>query len=197
MRVFLKIATALLATAVLAGGAGAQQFADGTGGSGGLAGIFDEVRTGGSFSIQDDYDAGFLVRGELIFAPFTPPADSYLANTVLRPRLHVGGNLATGDEGVSQVYSGLTWTFPVYSNIFVEATFGLTWHDGPLESAGSGLDLGCEILFRESIGVGVDLGQHWRVLVAADHSSHAHLICDDDKGNSGISHAGVFVGYRF
>ena len=197
MRGVLTIAAGLLAASIISSAAGAQQFADGTGGFGGLAGIFDEVRTGGSFSIQEDYDAGFLIRGELLFAAFTPPSDNYLANTLLRPRIHLGGNLATGDEGVSQVYSGLTWNFPVYNNIFVEASFGLTWHDGPLESAGSGLDLGCEILFRESIGIGVDLGAHWRVLLAADHSSHAHLICDDDKGNSGITHAGVFVGYRF
>lgn len=171
----------------------AQQFSSSS--EPGLFGIFDEVRTGGSFSIQPDYEPGFILRGELIFRSFVPPFDNYFANTLLRPRVHVGGNLATGNHGVSQVFSGFTWNFPLFSKLFLEATFGLTVHDGPLESPGGGLDLGCELLFRESIGVGVDLGQHWRVLAAADHSSHAHLICDG--GNSGITHAGVYVGYRF
>jgi len=176
------------------GPAAAQEFADS--GDSGLFGIFDEVRTGGSFSVQSDYDSGFILRGELIFRSFVPPFDNYLANTLLRPRVHVGGNLATGgDDQVSQVFAGLTWNFPVFRDLFVEATFGLTLHDGPLESPGGGLDLGCELLFRESIGIGVNLGQHWRVLAAADHSSHANLICDG--GNSGITHAGMFVGYRF
>ncbi len=89
---------------------------------------------------------------------------------------------------------GLTWDFPVYKSFFLEASFGGTIHDGPLESPGNGLDLGCHLLFHESIGAGVDLGQHWRVLGEADHSSHANLC---DGGNSGITHAGVYVGYRF
>lgn len=175
--------------------AAAQEFS--SGGNAGLFSIFDEVRTGGSFSVQPDDDSGFIFRGELLFRSFVPPFDNYLANTLLRPRLHVGGNLATASDGVSQVYSGFTWDFPVYKDFFVEATFGLTVHNGPLESPAGGLDLGCHLLFRESIGAGVNLGERWRVIAAVDHSSHAHLICDKSSGNSGLTHAGVFVGYRF
>ncbi len=179
---------------IAAGPATAQEFSF-SDGNGGLFSIFDEVRTGGSFSIQPGYESDFILRGELIFRSFVPPFDNYFANTLLRPRVHVGGNLATGAEGISQVFAGFTWNFPVFQDFFIEATFGMTVHDGPLESPTGGLDLGCHLLFRESIGVGVNLGQRWRVVAAADHSSHAHLICDG--GNSGITHAGVYVGYRF
>jgi hypothetical protein len=185
-----------LALAGLAGlgAANAQQFSGAN--DPGLFGIFDEVRTGGSFSIQPDDDSGFILRGEVLLRSFMPPSDNYLVNTLLRPRVHVGGNLATGgSDQISQVYAGLTWNFPVFSNVFVEGTFGFTAHDGPLDNHPGGPNLGCTILFRESIGVGVDLGEHWRVVAAVDHSSHANLICDGR--NAGLTHAGVFVGYRF
>ena len=136
-------------------------------------------------------------RAALFPEPSCRRFQNYWANTLLRPRIHVGGNLATGSDPINQVYAGLTWHFPVYDPFFLEASFGGTWHDGPLESPGDGLDLGCHWLFRESLALGVDLGEHWRVLASADHSSHAHL-CDGGKaGNSGITHAGVYAGYRF
>lgn len=180
-----------LAAAMLAPPAVAQEFAP----SGdGLFGIFDEARLGTVFSVQDNDEFGVIVSGQLFFKSFVPPFENYFANTLLRPRVHVGGNLATADDGVSQVYAGLTWNFPVFNRFFLEASFGGTLHDGPLESPGDGLDLGCHFMFRESIGVGVDLGQRWRVVASADHSSHANLC---DGGNSGITHAGVYAGYRF
>lgn len=159
--------------------------------------IFDEVRTGGSFSVQPNDDSGFIVRGEVITGQFFRRTDNYVANTLFNPRAHLGANFATAKDGVSQVYGGLTWDFPVFDPFFIEATFGFTVHNGPLESSGDGLDLGCRVLFRESLGVGVDLGKHWRVLAAADHSSHAHRLCSNEAGNSGITHVGAYVGYRF
>jgi lipid A 3-O-deacylase len=184
-----------LATLIWACPAAAQEFS--SGGEPGVFSIFDEVRTGGSFSVQPNDDSGFILGGELLFRSFGRPSDNYFANTLLRPRIHVGGNLATADDGVSQVYSGLTWNFPVFRPLFLEATFGFTVHNGPLDSPGDGLDLGCHLLFRESIGAGANLGEHWRVIARADHSSHAHLICDKNSGNSGLTHVGLFVGYRF
>lgn len=177
---------------VTAAPAAAQELAD----SPGLFGIFDEVRLGTVFPVQPNDDSGVILSGQLYFTEFVPPFENYWANTLLRPRLHVGGNLATGDDPINQAYAGLTWHFPLLDRYFFEASFGGTWHDGPLESSGDGLDLGCHWLFRESIALGVDLGQRWRVLASADHSSHADL-CNSKAGNSGITHAGVYAGYRF
>jgi len=176
--------------------ASAQNYSN-TGGSSGLAGIFDEVRLGTVFSVQPDDDSGVIVSGQLYTRQFGRQWNNYFADALLRPRLFVGGNLATADDGVSQVYGGLNWIFPIYRSLFAEASFGGTWHDGPLESPGKGLDLGCHFLFHERLGLGLDLGRNWRVVAEADHSSHAKL-CDWGKaGNSGITHAGVYVGYRF
>ena len=183
------------AVAALSSNAMAQQFANSSGQ--GLFGIFDEVRGGLVYPVQSNDDSGVILSGQLYSRAFGQPFQNYWADTLLRPRIHVGGNLATGDDPIHQVYAGLTWHFPVYDPVFIEAGFGGTWHDGPLESPGDGLDLGCHWLFRESIAVGVNLGPRWRVLASADHSSHADL-CDDGKaGNSGITHAGVYAGYRF
>ena len=120
------------------------------------------MRVGTVFSVQPNDHSGVILSGQLYFKAFVPPRQNYLANTLLRPRLFVGGNLATANDGVSQVYGGLTWHFPVYDPFFLEASFGGTYHDGPLESPGDGLDLGCHWLFHERLGVGVDLGEHWR-----------------------------------
>ena len=180
----------VVALAAAASPAAAQEFSE----TPGLFGIFDEVRGGVVYPVQGNDDSGVILSGQLYFRTFVPPFENYFMNTLLRPRVHFGGNLATGDDPINQVYGGLTWNFPIFRRVFLEASFGGTWHDGPLESLGGGLDLGCEIMFREAVGIGVDIGQHWRFVASADHSSHAGLC---DGGNSGITHAGVYAGYRF
>src|SRR4051794_31075172 len=137
-----------LAGGMLASAASAQQFADSSGQ--GLFGVFDEVRVGTVFPVQPSDDSGLILSGQLYFRAFGQPYQNYWANTLLRPRIHVGGNLATGSDPINQVYAGLTWHFPIHDPFFFEASFGGTVHDGPLESSGDGLDLGCHLLFRES-----------------------------------------------
>ncbi len=197
MRGILGWAFGALFAVLLAGSPALAQSYSGSGGNSGLAGIFDEVRVGTVFSVQPNDHSGVILSGQLYFKAFGQPRQNYLANTLLRPRIFVGGNLATANDGVSQVYGGLTWHFPVYDPFFLEASFGGTYHDGPLESPGDGLDLGCHWLFHERLGVGMDLGEHWRLIASADHSSHAHLCKDGKTGNSGITHAGIYAGYRF
>lgn len=170
--------------------ASAQQFSNG----GGLLGIFDEVRFGTVFSVDSHDDSGVIVSGELLFKAFGPPRQNYWANAFLRPRFFIGGNLATGDDPINQVYGGVAWTFPLYKALFLEASFGGTVHDGPLDSPGGGLDLGCHLLFHERLALGIDITPHWRLMASADHSSHAELC---HGGNSGITDAGVYAGYRF
>jgi len=193
LRIFRMMAlSAGLTVAATAYPASAQQFDNSS--TPGLFGIFDEVRLGTVFPTESNDDSGVIVSGQLYFREFVRPFESYWANTLLRPRIHVGGNLATGDDPINQAYAGFTWHFPIRDRFFFEASFGGTVHDGPLDSDGDGLDLGCHLLFRESIALGVDLGRRWRLLASADHSSHADLC---DGGNSGITHAGIYAGYRF
>jgi lipid A 3-O-deacylase len=193
---FSRVALGIVfAGAAFASQAMAQQFADGS--RPGLFGIFDEARLGAVYPVQPEDDSGVILSGQLFFRNFVPPYQNYFANAIFRPRVHVGGNLATGDDPINQAYIGLTWDFPVLDRYFVEASLGGTIHDGPLDSPGDGLDLGCSWLFREAIAVGANITPHWRILASADHSSHADLCDDGHAGNSGITHAGVYVGYRF
>ena len=170
--------------------ASAQQFSD----SPGLFGVFDEIRGGIIYPVQPSDDSGVILSGQIYSRSFVPPLQNYWMNSLLRPRLHFGGNVATGDDPINQIYGGLTWNFPFLDRYFFEASFGGTWHDGPIDSPGDGLDLGCHVMFREAIGIGANFGQRFRVVAQADHASHADLC---DGGNSGITHAGVYVGYRF
>jgi hypothetical protein len=141
---------------------------------------------------QENADSveGAYVTGQVLFDSFVPAFSNWWANTLLRPRPHIGGTFSP--DGPDQLFAGLTWTVPVWRMFFVEASFGGTVHNGPLE--GAEVSLGCEILFRESLGVGADIGEHWRVMVGVDHSSHADL-CDGE--NDGLTHLGGYLGYRF
>ena len=175
MRGILSLALLPVFAVFLASAPVAAQDYSGSGSNPGLAGIFDEVRFGAVYPVQPEDNSGVIVSGQLYFKSFVPPFQNYFANTVLRPRVHLGGNLATREDGVSQVYGGLTWHFPIFNLFFVEGSFGGTYHDGPLETPGDGLDLGCHWLFRESVAAGFDVGQRLarcrfgRPLVARAH----------------------------
>jgi hypothetical protein len=155
-------------------------------------GIFDEVRLGvlGFWQTNADSVEGVYVTGQVLFDPFVDPYDNWILNILLRPRPHLGGTVSP--DGPDQIFAGLTWTFPIGRLFFAEASLGGTVHNGPL--SGHQVSLGCHLLFRESLGVGVNLGQHWRVMAGVDHSSHADL-CDGE--NDGLTHLGGYVGYRF
>jgi lipid A 3-O-deacylase len=157
-------------------------------------GIFDELRLGATTFWQGGDtgpEGGVYLTGQVLFDPFIAPLDNRYLDILLRPRPHVGGSLST-DGGSSQIFGGLTWTVPLPSVLFLEASFGGTIHDAPLENAP--IAVGCRVLFRESLGLGLELGPHWRVIGGIDHSSHANL-CGND--NDGLTHVGGSIGYRF
>lgn len=151
-------------------------------------GILDEVRLGGFLSVQGSSPDGPLIGGQVLFDPFVGPYQNYFLNTLLRPRIHIGGLVAT-DNGTDQLFAGFTWNFPIGDTFFLEAALGGTVHDGGTDDEG----LGCSFAFRESAGAGLNIGRRWRAIASIDHSSNANL-CD---GNGGLTHAGVSVGYRF
>jgi len=156
-------------------------------------GIFDEIRLGVLGFWQDNAgeEEGVYVTGQVLFDPFVPRFDNWFLNVLLRPRPHLGGTVSVS-SGTNQLFGGLTWTVPVGRIFFAEASFGGTVHDGPL--SGAEVSLGCRFLFRESVGVGANLGPHWRVVAGVDHSSHNEF-CGND--NDGLTHIGGSVGYRF
>jgi len=157
-------------------------------------GIFD-ARWLGATTFWQENDGGtqdgVFVTGQVLFDPFVAPLDNRFLDILLRPRPHLGASVST-EDGVNQLYGGLTWTVPLPSILFLEASFGGTIHDGDLENAP--IALGCRLLFRESVGLGLELGAHWRVIGGVDHSSHTNL-CGND--NDGLTHIGGSIGYRF
>ena len=157
-------------------------------------GIFDEVRVGATTFWQRGDTSGegnLYFNGQVLFDPVTPQFDKWYWNFLLRPRPHLGASLAV-DEGSNQIFGGFTWTLPLGRLFFLEASFGATVHDAALE--GEPVSVGCRVLMRETLGAGINLGEHWRLVGGVDHSSHANL-CGGE--NDGLSHIGGSIGYRF
>jgi hypothetical protein len=110
---------------------------------------------------------------------------------MLRP--HLGGSINTSSD-TSQGYFGLTATAPIGRKLFFEFSFGGTVHNGNKNEGEIGKkDLGCRVLFRESISGGIYLGERSTLSVMLDHISNANL-CDK---NEGLESVGVRYGYRF
>lgn len=150
-----------------------------------------EVRLGvlahdqGIFSSHDEPGVG--INGEVLFQDL-----GWLGRTAaLRPHLGVTVNTA---GATSQTYFGITGTVPLSQWGFVEGSFGGSIHNGNLDkNEANRKDLGCRVLFRESVSVGVYLDEHSSVAAVADHISNAS-ICDR---NEGLEAVGIRYGYRF
>ena len=106
----------------------------------------------------------------------------------------LGATVST-QGNTSQVYLGAAWSLPLLNVLFVEATFGGAYHDGPLTSAGPNYvaAYGCRLSFHESGSVGLKLGEHWRIMTTIEHMSNGKL-CDP---NAGLTNVGVRLGYKF
>ena len=109
------------------------------------------------------------------------------------PRPHLGLSLnLSGDT--SQLYTGLTWEWLLAENWFLNFSLGGSAHNGKTTTTLiDRKDLGCKVLFRESIEVGYILKQRHSVSAFFDHISNAKL-CDK---NEGLETIGLRYGYRF
>lgn len=153
--------------------------------------IVSELRLGvfahdqGIFSSHKE--SGVDINGEILFSDL-----GWLGKRVmLRP--HIGGTV-NSDGNTSDGYFGLTATLPFAQRFFVEGSVGGAVHTGNLESNELGhKDLGCRVLFRESLSLGVMIDEHNSLAAVADHISNANL-CDK---NEGLEDVGVRYGYRF
>lgn len=154
--------------------------------------ILDEVRLGVlAHDIEPNpNESGVDFNIELLFKRPAATYSSFLANILLRPRFHVGASINL-DGDTNQVYAGLTWDIPLAPKLSLEVSFGGALHDGPTDGA-EAHSYGCAFNFRESISLGYELTNRWRVYGTVTHISNADL-CDF---NSGLTSAGVRFGYK-
>ena len=159
----------------------------------GAGGFLSEIRVGllahdqGPFS--SNKEDGLDVNLEFLFV--SPD----LLDAIWSPRPHIGftGNTA-GDT--SQAYLGLTWEWGFWRRAFAEFSFGGAVHDGELTTNMVGRtkkELGCRILFRQSVAIGYKFAGPHSVMAHLDHMSNAG-ICDE---NEGLENVGIRYGYRF
>ncbi|MDX0997180.1 acyloxyacyl hydrolase [Sinorhizobium medicae] len=159
--------------------------------------IFDELRFGATASISDgsNQENGAFPSLTVFFDPLGADSANGLVEKILRPRFHAGASVATSSTGVSEIYSGLSWTADVTERFFVEIGAGATVHDGNLNDDGSeGPKLGCRLLFREYAAAGYRFDDHWNLSATVEHASNANL-CDGP--NDGLTRAGLMLGYEF
>lgn len=158
--------------------------------------VFDELRFGGSVSIQNrhTHESGVFAEATVFFDPFDYRAVDNWAERFMRPRVNVGISVSD-DKQASQLFAGFDWVFDINEKIYAEAGFGGVLHDGALNFGTSGPDLGCHLLFHEYVGLGYRFDTHWNINAQVAHSSHANLC--KDQPNDGMTRAGLLVGYRF
>jgi len=157
--------------------------------------IFDELRFGASASVQGghSHEDGVFPEVTVFFDPFGQDTAIDWKQALARPRVNLGTSIGTAGEA-TQIFGGLSWTVNFNEKVFAEAGFGGVWHNGNLDYAKDGPELGCRFMFHEYVGAGYRFDAHWNVMAQVAHSSHANL-CDGP--NSGMTRAGVQVGYKF
>lgn len=156
---------------------------------------------GGIFAHSVDEPGNFLgvfnterlqdINVELLFD--TPGLTEWVTLGEVRP--HIGATLNTGGLE-SMVYAGVSWTVPVFDTpIFIEGSFGGGVHNGSTNGGAvmPARDLGCPVLFRESLSVGVNVSENATIMATIDHASNANLC----NGNRGLTNMGIRFGYKF
>lgn len=165
--------------------------ASGDGGSSGK--FFSEIRLGllrhdeGPFSHRKE--EGVDGNIEILFA-----SPRWL-DFIWSPRPHVGGSFNSAGD-TNQAYLGLTWDWNFWQGMFAEFSLGGGVHDGETDQGTAPLDrkeLGCPVLFRESISIGWRFKKRHSISIQLAHMSNAKL-CDT---NEGLENVGIRYGYMF
>lgn len=160
--------------------------------------LLDEIRFGVHHhdlhvaGVRDE--RGVDINGEILFRRPGFRTGSRFLDFAFNPRPHIGGHLNT-KKFTSQAYVGITWDYKFYDNFFFEASFGGAYHTGNLKTniAGQKRPLGCRVIFRESMSLGYELTENWRVMLSYDHISNGGLC----SINAGLSTIGGRMGYKF
>ena len=158
-----------------------------------MGGILSEIRIGalvhdkGPFSRREEVSNDFNI--EFLFA-----SPKFL-EIIWSPRPHIGANINTEGD-TSQVYLGLGYEFEFWRSWFAGFSLGGAVHDGKTDQGTGGGDskeLGCRILFRESIEFGYRFRGRHSLSAMLDHISNLKF-CDT---NESLENFGIRYGYRF
>ena len=118
------------------------------------------------------------------------------------PRPHIGGSINGSSNNTDFGYGGVTWEWNPWKTMFIDVSFGFAVHNGRLsldpgvtfpEDANRRREMGCTVLFRESLEAGFIVAKHHGISVVWDHLSNAGLCAQ----NEGLDNVGVRYGYRF
>lgn len=156
--------------------------------------FINELRMGVLAHDVDRREQGSVnVQAEVLFQPLGGlSSDPSFWDVILSPRPHIGGSVNTAGD-TSYGYAGLSWLYPIWGPVFIEASFGGAIHDGNLNNTDPKREpLGTRALFRETASLGFDY-ENYRVMVTVEHLSNAGL----GKWNHGLTHVGGRVGYKF
>lgn len=156
-----------------------------------LWGFISEIRGGilahdtGPFSSHEE--SGIDANVEVLFM------SPRFLDAIWSPRPHLGGTV-NSDGNTSQLYFGLTWEWLFHDPWFLYFSFGGSVHNGKKKTFDANRkELGCTVLFRESLEVGYHFNAHHSLSLFLDHISNGRL-CDK---NEGLENFGVRYGYRF
>jgi len=161
------------------------------GGRSGIASILSEVRVGalahdeGPFGRHKENG----VDGNLEFLFVSPDFLHY----ILAPRPQLG--VSVNSKGnTSSAYFGLNWEWKAWRGLFLDFSFGGMAHNGyNRTNLLDRKELGCHVLFRESLELGWRFAEKHSVSFLVDHSSNGRLC----SKNEGLNDLGIRYGYSF
>lgn len=154
----------------------------------------DELRAG--VMANTGYGHSPNAEVQALFAPLPAISKPYDPNWawLLSPRPLIGASISLQGK-TSQAYAGLAWTLPISGPFFVELSAGGLVHDQNLNQVYNDRPspLTSRFLFRESIAIGYEFNENWRILAFADHGSDGNL----SYRNISLNHFGALLGYKF
>ena len=163
------------------------------------SGWLSEIRVGllkhsASISTSTPKEKGVDGSFEILFS------SPQFLKLIWSPRPHIGTSVNASKKDTDLLYAGLTWGWHPFRYLFIDASFGLSLHNGyndvkstdPLY--GRVREFGCDWLFRESLEIGTPISKGQRLSVMWDHVSHGG-ICDTE--NEGMDNLGIRYGYKF
>ena len=139
----------------------------------------------GPFSRQKESGADLHIEVRFVSPEFL--------DLIWSPSPHVGANINSNGD-TSQFFTGVSYEWDFWSTWFAGFSLGAAVHTGnKSEDDPDRKDLGCRLLFRESIDIGYHLNDHHDISIMLDHISNAK-ICST---NEGLENLGIRYSYRF